>query len=252
MNNSKYNLGFISDENLFNHVKETLGRFEMEMTLKKFEKNIIDPVKLLFEMHAYETSPKSAIEREIARQIGKTAENAIGWFHQYIFRHIDGWEVPKDGVDVVNSAKTIFGEIKNKHNTMNSSSAEKVFEKLKGIVVGNPSATAYLIEIIAKKSQDVPWHIAGMSLAGKKAEKVRRISIDRFYEIATGRKTAFHDLCEVLGMVIDDVLAANPATRAKDTIFKELAARNPDIIKGLFLSSFSGYLGFEDFNARSH
>lgn len=213
MNNQrhKYNLGFISDDDLFCHVKETISRLKMSMDLAGFEKNIVDPIKMTLEIHAYQTTPQQAVDHEIARQLGKTVESAIGWFHQNIFKYIDGWEVPKDGVDVMNSAGTIFGEMKNKYNTMNSSSAEKVFEKLKGIIVGNPKATAYLIEVIARKSQDQEWHVAGQTLAANRASRLRQISIDKFYNIATGKKNAFRDLCAVLGLVIDDVLAECPS-----------------------------------------
>ena len=211
----KYGLGFISDQDLYNHVFETISRLKMSMDLTSFEKNIVDPIKMTIEIHAYQTSPQQAIDREIARQLGKTVEAAVGWFHQNIFRYIKGWEIPKDGVDVMNTEGTIFGEMKNKYNTMNSSSAEKVFEKLKGIIVGNPKATAYLIEVIAKKSQDQEWHVAGQSLTPNKAARLRQISIDRFYRLATGKKNAFRDLCTVLGLVVDDVLAEHPDLNLK-------------------------------------
>ncbi len=245
-----YRLGYIADEDLFRHVKETIARLKMSMDLAGFEKNIVDPIKMTLEMHAYQTTPEQAIEREIARQLGKTVEAAVGWFHQNIFKYIKGWEVPKDGVDVMNTRGTIFGEIKNKYNTMNSSPAEKVFEKLKGIIVGNPKATAYLIEIIAKKSQDQEWHITGQTLTAAKAARLRQISIDRFYKLATGKKNAFRDLCSVLGLVIDDVLAAYPTSKFKNTVLQELEGRCPDIVKGLFLSSFATYEGFKDFHER--
>jgi len=245
-----YNLGFISDENLFKHVKDTLARLTSAIDLSEFKKNVVDPIKLVFEVHAYKRTPEQAIEHEIARQLGKTLESAIGFFHQHIFNYIKGWSVPKDGVDVVNDTMTIFGEIKNKHNTMNSSSAKTVFEKLKGIVVGNSRATAYLIEIIAKKSRDEAWHIAGYSLVGEKAERVRIISIDRFLALATTDNNAFKNLCAVLGLVVDDVLQEYPAQAFKNTVLSELQQVYPDVIKGIFLSSFSTYNGFDDFNER--
>ncbi len=246
----KYNLGFISDLHLFQLVKETLKQFKMSINLKSYEKNIIDPIRMTLEIHAYRTTPEQAVDREIARQLGKTIEGAVGWFHQHLFDYINGWEVPDDGVDVMNHNGTIFGEIKNKYNTMNSSSAEKVFEKLKGIVVGNPKAIAYLIEVIAKKSQDVEWSIAGQYLQPNKACRLRQISIDRFMALATGDKLAFYKLCSVLGLVVDDVLAAYPSGSFKNTVIHELYERNPDIIKGMFLSSFGTYLGFEKFEER--
>ena len=246
----KYNLGFINDKDFFAHVKAMVSRLTVAMNLKKFSKNSIDPIKMTVEMHAYQISLEEAVTREIARQMGKTVENAIGWFHQNIFKYIPGWQIPKDGVDVMNDEMTIFAEIKNKHNTMNSSSAETVFNKLKGIVVGNPNATAYLVEVIAKTSQDEPWTIAGYSLASNKTNRVRRISIDKFYQIVTGDEKAFSKLCSVLGKAIDDVLKEHPASKFKNTVLDELKLKYPDVIKGLFLSSFSTYQGFNDFKVK--
>lgn len=245
-----YGLGFISDKDLFDHVHATISKLQMSMDLAKFEKNLIDPIKMTIELHAYQMTPESAVDREIARQLGKKVESAIGWFHQNIFRYIAGWEVPRDGVDVMNSAGTVFCEMKNKFNTMNSNSAEKVFEKLKGIVVGNPHATAYLVEVIAKRSQDCEWKVSGQTLTASKAARLRQISIDKFYALATGRACAFRDLCAVLGLVVDDVLEAYPAAKFNNSVLAELQARCPDIIRGMFLSTFSTYEGFGDFNER--
>ena len=243
----KYNLGFIRDVDFFNHVKEMVTRLTESIDLQKFSKNIIDPIKMTVEMHAYQISIEEAVSREIARQMGKTVENAIGWFHQNIFKYIPGWQIPKDGVDVMNDKMTIFAEIKNKHNTMNAKSAEGVYLALRGIVIGNVNATVYLVEVIAKESQDIPWKIAGHSLTPAKAKRLRRISIDRFYEIVTGDKNAFCKMCSALGMAVDDVLKDCPANKFKNTVLEELKLKYPDVVKGLFLSSFSTYNGFENF-----
>ena len=44
-----YNLGFISNEDLFHHVKETVEKYRFKIDLKKFNKNLIDPIKLTFD-----------------------------------------------------------------------------------------------------------------------------------------------------------------------------------------------------------
>jgi len=246
----KYNLGFISDVDFFNHVKDMVSRLTESIDLQKFAKNSIDPIKMTVEMHAYQMSLEEAVSREIARQTGKTVENAIGWFHQHIFGYIKGWQIPKDGVDVMNDRMTIFAEIKNKHNTMNGGSAESVFQKLYGVIIANVKAKAYLVEVIAKRSQDIPWAAAGHVLPPAKAERLRRVSIDRFYEIVTGDANAFAKMCAVLGTTIDDVIRECPATRFKNTVLDELKVKYPDVIRGLFLSSFATYHGFDNFNLR--
>ncbi len=44
-----YNLSFISNEDLFNHVKETILKYRFKITLKEFNKNLIDPINLTFD-----------------------------------------------------------------------------------------------------------------------------------------------------------------------------------------------------------
>lgn len=125
-----YNLGFISNEDIFNHVKETVSKYRYNINLSSFNSNIIDPIKLTFDSKIYNQTMKQTIENECIRQIDKTNSNNIGYFHQNIFKYANnGWQVPKNGADdsfdVTNHEKHIFCEIKNKHNTMNSSSSQK-------------------------------------------------------------------------------------------------------------------------------
>lgn len=48
----------------------------------------------------------------------------------------NGWSVPKEGFDIVNEKKKIFVEMKNKHNTMNSSSSQNAPADLFGQSAG--------------------------------------------------------------------------------------------------------------------
>lgn len=49
----KYNLGFISDENVYEHVKNTVEAYRHEITLDQFNENVIDPIKLTFDAKVY-------------------------------------------------------------------------------------------------------------------------------------------------------------------------------------------------------
>ena len=49
----RYNLGFVSDEDIFNHVRETVQRYSANIDLKEFNKNIVDPIKLTFDAKVY-------------------------------------------------------------------------------------------------------------------------------------------------------------------------------------------------------
>ena len=243
-----YNLGFISDENLFNHVKETVEKYRFQIDLKKFNKNLIDPIKLTFDSKVYNKSIEETIEDEIIRQIDKSNTNHIGYFHQNIFRYINSeWTVPREGFDLVNESQKIYVEIKNKHNTMNSASSQKTYMKMQSMLLDNADNRCFLVEIIAKRSQDIPWQV---SLDGRsmRHEFIRRVSIDKFYELVTDDAFAFKKLCAVLSKVIDDVLDESLQQIIENSVLEELEGISLNILKSIYLLSFGRYEGFSNFD----
>jgi len=242
-----YNLGYITDQDLFNHVKETVEKYRFRIDLKRFNKNLIDPVKLTFDAKVYGKSIDEIIESEIIRQIDKSNTNHIGYFHQNIFKYIDPeWKVPKQGFDLVNETKKIYVEIKNKHNTMNSASSQRTYMKMQAMLLKDAKNRCMLVEVIAKKSQNIPWQV---SIDGEshKHEFIRRVSMDRFYELVTGEKDAFKRLCEVLPVVLEDVLEEISESPIENTVFEELQKLSPNMLKSLYLLSFGRYEGFNTF-----
>lgn len=241
-----YDLAFISNESLFEHVKQTVLKYRHSIDLKEFNKNFVDPVKLTFDHLTYGKSIQEIVESECIRQIDKSNTNHIGYFHQNIFAYFNDWEVPEKGFDAVNRKENLFAEIKNKHNTMNSASSQKIYSKMQHKILRDDTAICYLVEIIAKKSANLPWTI---SLDGEQIshKNIRRISIDKFYEIATGSPTGFRDLCKVLPQVIDDVIQEQRIGKIENSVFKELSEISPSLLKSIFLLSFSSYEGFDDF-----
>ena len=247
-NQSKYNLNFISDADLLNHVTKTVEQYSFIIDLKKFNKNIVDPIKLTFDKLIYKKTMEEIIDAEVIRQMDKTNNNTIGHFHQNIFKYIGGndWEVPKTGFDVVNKTKKFFVEMKNKHNTMNSSSSQKTYMKMLHQLVADGNSTCMLVEIVAQKSQNIIWT---MTLDGerKSVEKIRRVSIDKFYEIVTGDKEAFKKLCEVLPTVINDAIKSLKHDIITKSVIDELKALSTDILSSLYLVAFKTYEGFDNF-----
>jgi len=242
MNN--YNLSFISNENLFNHVKETVLKYRFKIDLKEFNKNLIDPIKLTFDSKVYQQDLPSLINDEIMRQIDKSNTNHIGYFHQNIFKYFgNGWLVPEAGFDVVNENLKIFVEMKNKHNTMNSSSSQKTYMRMQHKINLIPNAKCFLVEVIARNSQNIKW-IVSLDSEQISDERIRRVSIDKFYEIVTGEQQAFKNLCEKLPMVIEDVIGSIEDEIMQNSVFQELQAISPNILKSLYLLSFSKYEGF--------
>ncbi len=247
---NEYKLSFISDVNLFNHVKETIEKYRFKINLKEFNKNLIDPIKLTFDSKIYGKTIENIIESESIRQMDKSNSNNIGYFQQNIFKHIyhkdtqdTNWSVPKQGFDIVNDVDKIYVEMKNKHNTMNSSSSSATYMKMQNKLLNDSEATCMLVEVIAKDSQNIKWAV---SLQGNPMsnDRIRRVSIDKFYELVTGEKEAFKQLVEVLPQVMDDVLKEIQQNGIENTVFKELEDIDENILKSLYLLSFKKYEGF--------
>ena len=244
----RYNLHFIQDSDLFEHVKCTVLKYRFAIDLQQFNSNLIDPIKLTFDAKVYKKDIEDVLESEVIRQLDKSNTNHIGYFHQNIFRYIGGgdWEVPDQGYDIVNLKQQIFVEMKNKHNTMNSSSSQKTYMRMHNTLLKNESAVCMLVEVIAANSQNMPW-VASMDGVRVAHEKIRRVSIDKFYEIVTGDQFAFKKLCEILPRVIEDVVASIQIAESSNTVLNELKKIDSNLLKSIYLMSFKKYQGFNEF-----
>lgn len=240
-----YNLGFISDENIFNHVRETVHLYSQKINLSQFNKNIIDPIKLTFDAKVYGRTMEEVVASECMRQMDKSNNNHIGYFHQNLFRFAgNGWSVPDEGFDVVNEKQHIFVEMKNKHNTMNSAASQKTYMKMQNKIVRDSRATCMLVEVIAKKSQNKTW-VVTVDKEQFNNEHIRRVSMDKFYEIVFNDSQAFVNLCRALPDILTDVIAEFSCKENQNTVFEELSAISPDIMKSLYLLAFRTYDGFD-------
>lgn len=240
-----YNLGFISDEDIYEHVKKTVESYRREITLEQFNDNIVDPIKLTFDSKVYGKTIQQAIEDECFRQIDKSNTNRIGYFHQNLFNYAgNGWVVPKEGFDVENNERHIYVELKNKHNTMNSASSQKTYMKMQAKLLDDDQATCYLVEAISKKSKDEAWRIS-LDKKTRSHNKIRRMSMDRFYELVFGDRLAFYKLCVALPRIIEDVVRDNEELALSNSVYRELSEEHADMLTALYLLAFSTYEGFE-------
>lgn len=246
-----WDLNFISREEFKEHIKNTIKTYGTTLkgiNLEKFNKNIIDPIKLTFDSKVYKQDLMKTIEHEIVRQRDKTNNNAIGYFHQNLFKYIKGCEVPTTGFDVIYTKdnQKIYVEMKNKHNTMNSSSSQKTFIRMLNQIAKDDNCRCYLVEIIAKHSQNVIWKV---SLDNEQIsnERIRRVSIDKFYEEVTGENDAFYKICRELPNIIDEIIEENKGlTVEDDTVTLELLSMDDNILKSLYMLAFSTYEGFKE------
>ena len=252
-------LNFISDENFQKHIIGTIEHYGERLhsyDLRKFNANLIDPIKLLFDKNVYGSTWEEIVKNEIFRQRDKSNNNSIGYFHQKIFQYIAGCTVPKSGWDVVfknasgidiggDIVSTIYVEMKNKHNTMNSAASAKTYMKMQAQLLSNDDCACFLVEVIAKKSQNVPWAI---SLDGQKQRhrRIRRVSIDKFYELVTGDSEAFYKLCMELPAMVERTVTDNKSALVpQDTAFAELKNSSIEPFElALYMLSFGTYTGF--------
>jgi hypothetical protein len=122
-------LSFISDADFRKHIELTILQYGGKLKpydLRKFNSNLVDPIKLIFD-------------------------------------------------------KTVYVEMKNKHNTMNASSRGKTYIKMQGQLLSDDDCACFLVEAIAKRSQNVAWAV---SVDGTKQKHKRSRTMD----LAIGRK----------------------------------------------------------------
>ena len=265
-------LSFITEEEILQHVQATIGKYGEKLNsfdLKRFNKNIVDPIKLIFDKTVYHASWDEIVSNEIFRQRDKSNNNDIGYFHQRIFKYIDkchvpdngdegGWDVifeDKDNIKLVdgNVVSKVFVEMKNKHNTMNSASAGKTFIKMQAQLLEDDDCACFLVEAIAQKSQNIKWETTvDKKKVGHKL--IRRVSLDEFYAIVTGQEDAFYQMCMVLPRIIQKAVdnletVAVPNNTVMDEL-KKIAVQNGEkdddmaIAMAVYMLGFGSYKGF--------
>ncbi|TVW51819.1 Eco47II family restriction endonuclease, partial [Streptococcus pneumoniae] len=232
-----WKLSFISEKDVqltIDKYREKLQSFD----LKRFNKNIVDPIKLIFDKSVYRSSWEQIISNEIFRQRDKSNNNDIGYFHQTIFKYIEHCRVPNNGEDggwdVIfentngiimpdgSRVSRVYVEMKNKHNTMNSASSGKTFIKIQNQLLQDDDCECFLVKAIAKNSQNIKWEpkVDGQKMGHK---YIRRVSLDQFYSLVTGQKDALYNMCMVLPEVINKAVSElDSSTIPNDTVFNEI------------------------------
>lgn len=250
---NKY-VSFISDEHLLNCI-ENLHRSYLKakenISKKSLYANKVDTIKLTFDSKFNNINESALIQSEVLRQIDKSINNSIGTFHEQILGGIKGYEVGKlSGFDIRAKDNTLFADIKNKHNTMNSSSAEALFQKLARYADDHKKAKCYWVQILAKGSFNDLW---SGEINGKEYShsRVFKISGDKFYALLSGEDDALFQLCKALPMAIDDFLKEEKtnngitANSALDEIKSETKKSKRTIINQITFENYGYYLGFD-------
>lgn len=91
-----WELSFITEQELTDHVHATIQKYGDKLEsfdLKRFNKNIVDPIKLIFDKTVYRSTWEETISNEIFRQRDKANNNDIGYFRQRIFQYFKNCRV---------------------------------------------------------------------------------------------------------------------------------------------------------------
>lgn len=117
-------------------------------------------------------------------------------------------------------------------------------------ILQEPNATCMLVEVIAKNSQNIIWQCS-VDKQPMQHKQIRRVSIDKFYEIVTGDPQAFAKLCQKLPSVIRDVLNNEKTQIIQNTVILDIQKENIEhILTSLYLITFRKYQGFDKFDLR--
>ncbi|WP_411897251.1 Eco47II family restriction endonuclease [Elizabethkingia occulta] len=251
---NKY-VNFISDEHLLmciDNLHKSYLKAKNNISKKTFYANKVDTIKLTFDSKFNGISEDNLIQAEILRQIDKSINNSIGTFHEQILGGIKGYEVGKlSGFDIKATDNTLFADIKNKHNTMNSSSAEALFQKLARYADDYKKANCYWVQILAKGSFNEHWK---GDINGKEYShsRVFKISGDRFYALLSGEKDALLQLYKALPIAIDDYMKSlkleqgGKENSALEEITSETEKSKRSILNQITFENYSYYLGFDE------
>ena len=137
---------------------------------------------------------------------------------------------------------------------MNSAAAGKTYIKMQSQLLDDDDCACFLVEAIAKKSQNIKWSttVDGKSVSHK---KIRRVSLDQFYALVTGQEDAFYKMCMVLPKVIEKVVneGGEDVKVPHDSVMSELRRiaqemdtddENLAMALAVYLLGFSTYNGF--------
>ncbi len=205
---NKY-VNFVSDKDFLKcveHVCKGYAEARENLSIDDLRSNGLDPFKTIFDLINKRLNFDTWLKNEEMRQADKTLNNRIGEFHQKLLGNVKGWMDLGTGddskVDLMKEDKSIFIELKNKFNTVNSDSLDKVRDKLEKAIQQNRTAKAYWAFIISKNnsSGDKVWIKKGR----KASDRIRVIYGSKVYELVTRDKDALKKTWLALPRAIND------------------------------------------------
>ncbi len=150
----------------------------------------IDVFKKSFDCKFYNIENEDYMQIEYKRILDKKINNAIGYFHENVLKNCYGWkQYNKYSMDICDENETIFIQLKNKFNTLNSSGNNFLKLQMKKILQDKPETKFVVLGLINDKE------LVGRNVEYiRNIDKTRKITSSKLYEFITGSKTAYNDL----------------------------------------------------------
>lgn len=221
---------YADDEIIINEIKEILKKFAEEADEVDIYRNALDPFSAIFDMALQDISFDDWIENEKLRQAQKTLQNSIGYFHQHILGAVDNWIDPGSGgnLDLINDTDKIIVELKNKHNTMNSTSAGGTYRKMaRHLDRDYAGYTGYVVTLIHKNPEriKVPFAPSEPGENHPVRSDLHKVDGATFYAIATGDRYALKKLYECLPRAVELALPGTKIDVSSSEEFEQLFDR---------------------------
>ena len=224
---------FVSDEIFLEEVKKVVDAYATDEDLSKTPWEVlsnssetIDQFKTLFDIYSNRFNLNDWKNFEIPRQHDKKASNRIGDFHQNLLGRVDGWvnlgRGHPTGMDLKKEDDTIWMELKNKYNTMNSSSLRDTRFKCEELAEKYPNAKIYWAYIVSQnyESFDKTWVYRDNkeNVVHEINDNIRNIAGKNVYTLVTGDETAFEQLFNALPKAINDIKKGKYELTPKDQV----------------------------------
>lgn len=217
----------VEDEKLFAEIRSVLRMLDEITEDINIDRNVVDPFSAIFDMAKQNITYDEWIEQEKFRQAQKSLQNAVGYFHQNILGHVDGWVNPGSGgsFDLISNDKKIIAEIKNKHNTMNSTSGGGTYRKMANHLDGDYKGyMGYIVTVIHKSPQRIsrPFAPSESGLKHEPRDDLLLVDGATFYHIVTGDQNALRELYQILPEAIKLALPTRNFDFNQETTSKSL------------------------------
>ena len=227
---------FVSDEIFLEEVEKVVDAYATDEDLSKTPWEVlsnssetIDQFKTLFDIYSNRFNLNDWKNFEIPRQHDKKASNRIGDFHQNLLGRVDGWvnlgRGHPTGMDLKKEDDTIWMELKNKYNTMNSSSVRDTRFKCEELAEKYPNAKVYWAYIVSQnyESFDKTWVYRDNkeNVVHEINDNIRNIAGKNVYTLVTGDETAFEQLFNALPKAINDIKKSKYNLTPKDQVIFE-------------------------------